>query len=148
MACDRNSDDKLNQLVTHTCIVPGGHSLDMEMMAVIDAMKYARVVVKHPVTIVCDCAYVVNSLLHGWPQRWRRNGWRNSKGKVTPHGPLWRELLDLYEAGGTPVRFQYVRGHGRGDNISNGPYRQGNAWADAACRGRIAEHLTSAENLV
>lgn len=141
VACDRNGNNELKHLVTHTMLVPGGHSLEMEMMAVIDAVRYARFIVQHPALIVCDCAYVVNSLIHEWPQRWRRNGWRNAKGKVTAHRPLWGELLEVYESPGTPIRLHYVRGHGRGDNISNGPFRRGNAWADAACRSRINEFL-------
>jgi ribonuclease HI len=141
VACDRDSNDEVHQLTTHTMLVPGGHSLDMEILAVIDAIRYARFTVQHPALIVCDCAYVVNSLIHGWPQHWRKQGWRNAKGKPSAHQPLWNELLTVLEAPGVCIRFKYVRGHGRGDNLANGPYRRGNAWADGACRGRINEFL-------
>jgi len=141
VACDRDSNDQVHQLTTHTMLVPGGHSLEMEMLAVIDAMRYARNVVQHSALIVCDCAYVVNSLIHGWPQHWRRHGWRNAKGKPSAHKPLWNELLNVLETPGVSIRFKYVRGHGRGDGLANGPYRRGNAWADAACRERINRHL-------
>lgn len=122
-------------------LVPGGHSLEMEMLAVIDAVRAARLIFQHSVLIVCDCAYVVNSLLHGWPQHWRKVGWKNAKGKPSAHQPLWAQLLRELERPGPEIRFKYVRGHGRGDNLQNGPYRRGNAWADAACRGRINRFL-------
>jgi ribonuclease HI len=148
VACSRDSNGEIHQLTTHTMLVPEGHSLAMEMLAVIDAMRYARFVVDHPCLIVCDCAYVVNSLLHGWPQHWRSEGWRNAKGKPSAHQPLWAELLDTLEGTSVEIKFKYVRGHGRGDNLSNGPYRLGNSWADAACRGRINEFLRGQGNTI
>ena len=51
-------------------------------------------------------------LIHGMrylAARWRKQGWRNSRGLPLKHWKLWEELLDLNEI--HCVWWQWVRGH-------------------------------------
>jgi ribonuclease HI len=41
--------------------------------------------------------------------RWRRFGWRNSRGFELKHQELWRELLQLNEL--RTIRWRWIRGH-------------------------------------
>lgn len=79
----------------------------MELLAVIEALA----ALKEPCNVeVCsDSQYVVKAMNSGWPQKWRRNGWRRSKTQPAANPDLWAKLLDLCET--HRVKFQWVRGH-------------------------------------
>lgn len=78
----------------------------MEMKAVLQAMREFE---NHPILIVSDSAYVVNCFRDNWYVKWRRNGWRNGKGKEIANQDLWVPMLRVYE--NTDVEFKHVRGH-------------------------------------
>lgn len=63
------------------------------------------------VLVRSDSAYVVNCFLQRWWVGWRRRGWRNAQGKPVANRDLWEPLFELALDGGTPVRFEWVKGH-------------------------------------
>lgn len=80
----------------------------MEMKAVIEALKYANLNTDfdEKIEILCDSAYVVNCFIEKWYIKWRRNNWIGVK-----NPELWKEMLDLYESFGDNIKFTKVKGH-------------------------------------
>lgn len=79
----------------------------MELLAVIEALG----ALKEPCNVqVCsDSQYVVEAMNSGWPQEWRRKGWRRSKTQSAANPDLWAKLLELCET--HRVKFRWVKGH-------------------------------------
>ena len=79
----------------------------MEMIAVIEALKYANFEANldETVVILSDSAYVVNCIRDKWYCKWRRNNWQDVK-----NPDLWKELLALYESF-SDCSFKKVKGH-------------------------------------
>lgn len=126
----------------YSSVVVGADSLQMEMMAIVAGLQYAFAR-RLSVTVVTDCGAIINPIRQGWPDHWRKNDWRNTRGKKVAHVDLWESLwltLHAMAANHIDVQWFYVRGHGRG-GIVDAPYRVGNALADAACGDRIREYL-------
>ena len=44
--------------------------------------------------INCDSAYIVNAFEDGWIDKWRRNGWKNSKGEDVVNQDYWNILIE------------------------------------------------------
>lgn len=42
--------------------------------------------------------YIANSIMNGWADAWKKNGWKNAKGKVIPHKAQWQELMRMLSA--------------------------------------------------
>lgn len=80
----------------------------MELTACIKALE-AITAKEMPVEIYSDSAYLVNCMNERWYERWRRNGWKNTKKQPVENKDLWQRLLDLIE--GRDVRFYKVEGH-------------------------------------
>lgn len=40
-----------------------------------------------------DNPYFRNTYLNGWPQEWKKNGWRKADGSVPANMDLWRQIL-------------------------------------------------------
>ena len=53
------------------------------------------------IRVFTRCAYVLNALRNGWPQQWKKAGWRSAKGKPVKNTKLWDRLLQ----GETPHTF-------------------------------------------
>lgn len=45
-------------------------------------------------TINCDSAYIVNAFEDGWIDKWRKNGWKNSKGEDVVNQDYWNLLIE------------------------------------------------------
>lgn len=45
-------------------------------------------------TINCDSAYIVNAFEDGWIDKWKRNGWKNSKGEDVVNQDYWNILIE------------------------------------------------------
>lgn len=81
----------------------------MEMTAVIEALKQ----LKHhdlKVAIFSDSAYIVNAFRERWFDKWRLNGWLNSKKEPVENRALWEEMLALTECL-AEVQFYKIKGH-------------------------------------
>ncbi len=81
----------------------------MELTAVIEALKSLKTP-SLEVHIFSDSAYVVNCFREGWYQKWRLNGWRNSKKEPVENKLLWETLINLVESF-AKVEFYKIKGH-------------------------------------
>lgn len=71
----------------------------MELRAILEALKYAQSV-RRPnerVMIFSDSAYAVNCYTQQWYEKWRRNGWRNSKDEDVANQDLWSEIVPFFD---------------------------------------------------
>lgn len=89
-----------------------GHARDttnnrMELTAVLQALYALREPCE--VTIYTDSQYVVNGINKGWAERWRSNGWINSRRQNVLNSDLWKSLLNAIRA--HVVTFVWIRGH-------------------------------------
>jgi len=44
--------------------------------------------------INCDSAYIVNAFEDGWIDKWKKNGWKNSKGEDVVNQDYWNILIE------------------------------------------------------
>jgi ribonuclease HI len=79
----------------------------MELTACIEALKSLDY--PGPVILYSDSSYVVNGIMKGWAERWRKKGWMRTKDEPAENADLWLRLLDLCSA--RQVEFSWVRGH-------------------------------------
>lgn len=79
----------------------------MELMAVIEAMRFARRQFPgQPVEIISDSEYVVKGTTE-WMAKWKSRGWRKGGGGIK-NLAHWKEIDQLY----TPnMTLTWVRGH-------------------------------------
>jgi ribonuclease HI len=83
-----------------------------EMKACIEGLKKIK---NHsiPVTVFADSAYLINCMNQRWFDKWRINGWKNSKKEPVANQDLWEELLDVIESNMMFVKFDKVKGHSK-----------------------------------
>ena|SRR3989344_8497667 len=92
----------------------GGHmehatNNQMELRAVIEALKYAKKEkIAAVVRIIADSEYVVKGITL-WIHDWQKKGWRNAAKKPVKNRELWEELYELDR--GIKPKWDYVRGH-------------------------------------
>src|SRR5919202_1577006 len=79
----------------------------MEIMAAVVALQ----ALKFPcdVTLYTDSQYLADSVMRGWAQRWRDNGWMRNRKERARNWDLWERLLDVCAR--HRVTFAWVRGH-------------------------------------
>ncbi|MDD2232002.1 MAG: ribonuclease HI [Sphaerochaetaceae bacterium] len=80
----------------------------MELRAVISAIEAQESMGFEKATICTDSQYVKNGITD-WINRWKRNGWVNSKKEAVKNRELWEEL-DLMVSK-HEVDFCWVKGH-------------------------------------
>jgi ribonuclease HI len=91
--------------------ITGGRRLTtnnrMEILAAIVALE----ALKWPchVTLFSDSRYLVDTMMKGWAQRWRANGWKRNRKEPAVNTDLWERLLDICEK--HEVAFVWVQGH-------------------------------------
>jgi ribonuclease HI len=80
----------------------------MEIAAALEALRQ----LKEPceVDIYSDSAYLVNAFIHGWINRWQKNGWRNAEKKPVANREFWEKLLDA--AAPHSLHWHKVAAHG------------------------------------
>jgi ribonuclease HI len=72
------------------------------------------------VEIISDSAYVVNAINQKWLAKWKKNGWKTTKGEDVKNCKLWKELiavLNIYKTYNIKITFVKVKGHA--DNTFN-----------------------------
>ena len=84
----------------------------MEMMAVIEALKYIDTEAK--INIYTDSKYVKEGITN-WITGWKKNNWKNSKKKDVKNKDLWVELDILSQKHN--ISWNWVKGHS--GNIEN-----------------------------
>ncbi|MCL2859260.1 MAG: ribonuclease HI [Oscillospiraceae bacterium] len=79
----------------------------MEITAVVESLK----LLKYPceVEVYSDSAYVVNTFEKNWLEKWKKNGWKNSKKEDVKNKELWEKLDSLCQI--HKVSFIKVKGH-------------------------------------
>jgi ribonuclease HI len=81
----------------------------MELTAAIEGLKALKMPSR--VTVYADSAYLVNGMKQRWYDKWRKNGWRNSRRQPVANQELWEELADLADNRRHQVTFEKVGGH-------------------------------------
>jgi ribonuclease HI len=81
----------------------------MEMTALIEALKALKTK-DVQIEIYSDSAYVINCFQQGWHNKWRVNGWINSKKEPVENKDLWQELLALIESF-PKIAYYSIKGH-------------------------------------
>lgn len=66
-------------------------------------------------TVYTDSAYCINCYLQRWYEKWRLNGWKNSKKQPVANRDLWEKLIPYFE--NLSFSFQKVEAHST--NICN-----------------------------
>ncbi|NLZ93559.1 MAG: ribonuclease HI [Firmicutes bacterium] len=86
----------------------------MELQAAIIALRQ----LKEPcqVKLHSDSAYLINAFNQRWFDKWKRNGWQNSKKEPVQNRDLWEELLKLSEQ--HQIEWIKVKGHAD-DELNN-----------------------------
>ena len=84
----------------------------MEMMAVIEALKYVDTESK--INLYTDSKYVKEGITN-WITGWKKNNWKNSKKKDVKNKDLWVELDTLSQKHN--ISWNWVKGHS--GNIEN-----------------------------
>ncbi|MBN1635253.1 MAG: ribonuclease HI [Deltaproteobacteria bacterium] len=79
----------------------------MELMGAIVGLKQFE----KPARIILhtDSLYVVNGIMKGWAEKWRKNDWMRSGRQPAENCDLWQQLLELTEK--HEVIFKWVKGH-------------------------------------
>ncbi|MCR3921610.1 MAG: ribonuclease HI [Firmicutes bacterium] len=79
----------------------------MELQAAIAALEQ----LKEPcqVKLHSDSAYLINAFTQRWFDKWRLNGWRNSKKEPVVNRDQWEQLLDLSQK--HTIEWVKVKGH-------------------------------------
>ena len=98
----------------------------MEILAAIEGLQ----ALKEPcsVTLHSDSLYLVDAIVKGWADRWRKNGWMRTKNERALNPDLWQRLLEQCQK--HDVSFRWVKGHAghplneRCDRLANGEARK------------------------
>ena len=95
----------------HQREISGGYRLTtnnrMEMMACIRALESLRYPCR--VTLYSDSRYLVDGVMKGWAERWRRNNWMRNKKDRAENPDLWEKLLNLLKQ--HDVKLVWIKGH-------------------------------------
>ena len=78
----------------------------MELMAVIEALSALKG--RCHVTLHSDSKYIVEAMQKGWPQGWKKKGWRKKDG-LAKNIDLWEKILNLCDL--HEVNFNWLKGH-------------------------------------
>jgi ribonuclease HI len=70
---------------------------------------------KYPIKVMSDSAYLVNCMNDGWYKKWKKNGWKNSKGQGVANKDLWEDLLNIIKEKklSSKLEFVKVKGHNK-----------------------------------
>ena len=79
------------------------------------AIKYALILCQYcqDLTIKSDSQYSINCITK-WSQKWKSNGWKNSKGAEVSNMDIIKEILNLVEirtSNNRQIQFIHVYGH-------------------------------------
>ncbi len=79
----------------------------MELTAAIRGLE----ALKEPcvVNLYSDSKYLVDAVLLGWLDKWRKNNWKKSDGKAALNVDLWQDLTLLLNR--HQVKFIWIKGH-------------------------------------
>jgi ribonuclease HI len=58
-------------------------------------MALSRINTSVEANIYIDNSYIANAMKKGWPQEWKRNGWKNSSGRDVTDAESWERILSM-----------------------------------------------------
>jgi ribonuclease HI len=79
----------------------------MEILAAIVGLEALKKTSQ--VQVVTDSQYVVNSMIKGWAEKWKRQNWMRTRSEKAKNADLWERLLSLSQM--HSVTWTWVRGH-------------------------------------
>ena len=79
----------------------------MELLACIKALEMLKV--PCVVNLYSDSAYVVNTFLENWLDKWKNNAWRTANNKPVKNLELWQQLDALCQT--HEINWHKVKGH-------------------------------------
>lgn len=83
----------------------------MELMAVIETLKYiSEKHKKDEVTIFVDSNYVLLGIT-SWIHNWEKNNWKTANKKQVLNQDLWKELIELIRNYRGKIKWEKVKGH-------------------------------------
>jgi len=82
----------------------------MELMAVLEALRYAASLSPAEIDVYADSSYVIGGST-AWGKGWRRNGWITSTKQPVLNRDIWEPLLDVLDTLPAKVRWHNVGGH-------------------------------------
>lgn len=82
----------------------------MELMAAIEALRYAATLPVQPIALHTDSSYVIHGITK-WVQGWQSRGWITKEKKEVLNQDLWQALVAAKEACKSRVDWRYVGGH-------------------------------------
>jgi len=86
--------------------IPWSTITEMELRAAVEALRLTPVGAR--IELRSDSELLINGMRYR-AFRWRRSGWRNSRGFEVQHQEQWRELLAL--SANRSIRWLWVKGH-------------------------------------
>ena len=81
----------------------------MELIAALEACKWATNQYHDDITIYSDSAYLVNCYNDKWFVKWENNNWKNSKNEPVANIDLWKQLIMYFRL--PNINFVKVKGH-------------------------------------
>ena len=81
----------------------------MELIAALEACKWATNQHYDDITIYSDSAYLVNCYNDKWFVKWENNNWKNSKNESVANIDLWKQLIMYFRL--PNINFIKVKGH-------------------------------------
>lgn len=82
----------------------------MELMAAIEALRYAATLPPQPIVLHTDSSYVINGITK-WVKGWQSRGWITKEKKEVLNQDLWQALVVVKEACEGKIDWRYVGGH-------------------------------------
>lgn len=82
----------------------------MELMGVVESLRFALSITDRKIDIFTDSAYVVNAVNNRIIDRWARNDWLNRRQEDIKNKDLWIRLVDLLKKS-PGIRILKVTGH-------------------------------------
>ena len=81
----------------------------MELIAALEACKWATNQHYDDIIIYSDSAYLVNCYNDKWFVKWENNNWKNSKNEPVANIDLWKQLIMYFRL--PNINFIKVKGH-------------------------------------
>ncbi|QKE55276.1 RNaseH [Escherichia phage ECOP18] len=126
-------DDNDDRLGSKSGYNPKTTNNEMELTAIVEALRWSVRKDNRPIAIYTDSAYCKNGM-ESWMFSWQRKGWKKADGEVPLNLELWQEAFRLTQQyinfHNTNPTFIKVKGH---SGIS------GNEAVDALCNTVITE---------
>lgn len=84
----------------------------MELLAVMQSLLFAKNHGATSVTIYSDSAYVVNAIKYGWLTQWHNRGWKTQAGEPVKNQDMWKEVFRYFmRYDFMKIKFVKVKGH-------------------------------------